>query len=140
MSIGDGRTGTFNFSHPETLTDDEKGDAMSDFILDEIREKVRANNEWIQNNPAATKSDKEFAEVLIEFFDDIDAVDRAPESFITECLFFIGYEFDELNTVYNTLINDIRQVYKLVDPEFLTINIVEKKKPRWKPWQKRNSE
>ena len=113
---------------------------MSDFILDEIREKVRANNEWIQNNPAATKSDKEFAEVLIELFDDIDAVDRAPESFITECLFFIGYEFDELDTVYNTLINDIRQVYKLVDPEFLTINIVEKKKPRWKPWQKRNSE
>ena len=103
---------------------------MNDSILDEIKEKVRAAKERVANDPALSIDDKRFIEGLEELFDNVDAVDIAPKSLIYGALFAVGYEYDELKTVYNTLINEIRQVYKLVDPEYLTINIVEKKKPR----------
>ena len=103
---------------------------MNDSILDEIKEKVRAAKERVANDPALSIDDKRFIEGLEELFDNVDAVDIAPKLLIYGALFAVGYKYDELKTVYNTLINEIRQVYKLVDPEYLTINIVEKKKPR----------
>ena len=88
-------------------------------MLEEVRLMAKNKQNLVHRDPEEKKENIEFADSLIAFFDNTDAIAGAPRSLVLGSLLFIGYEFDKLDDIYQKLIDEINKVYTCVSPEMI---------------------
>ena len=90
-------------------------------LLDEVREHARRKHEEMDADPRTSDAARKYAETVDKMLSNVDYLRESPKSLVLELLFFVGYDFDGLNDVYDRLIEELSVTYKVVDPSALRL-------------------
>ena len=91
-------------------------------LLDEVREHARRKHEEMDADPHVSEASRRYGECVDKMLSNADILLASPKSLVIECLFFVGYDFDELCDVYDKLIEELSATYKVFDPNVLRYN------------------
>lgn len=74
---------------------------------------------------SAPKPDEQAIKIMGHFIKILDWGDRTlpkmPKSTVVSTLFYIGYDFNELDRIYDELLQDAQKKYTLVPPEIVKV-------------------
>lgn len=85
-------------------------------LLDEVREHARRKHEQMDADPHLSEARRRYGDYVDKMLSNADILLASPKSLVIECLFFVGYDFNELDDVYDRLIKELSATYKVFDP------------------------
>ena len=88
-------------------------------LLDELRIMARHKKEEAYNDPNTKQTRKEYVDVVEQLLSNEDYIKAAPKSTMKQLLYFLGYEFKQLDEIYDQLMAEVNKTYDVISPEQL---------------------
>lgn len=84
-------------------------------VLEEIRLMAKKKKESLDSNPNTSEASKNYFDTVWKMLSNTDYLIESPKSLIIELLYFVGYDFEQLENIYNELMKELKKKYNAID-------------------------
>ena len=91
-------------------------------MQEEIIATAKKKYKEVLENPNSDQDEKDYAKILVDFFQNEDAIREAPKIIPTAAFAYYGYDFETSYKMYDELMEEINKKYILIHPDVLKDN------------------